>query len=159
MLEILNNLQSFFEDCYRRIHVREYAKLLGISPATASKLLTMYSKEGLLKKEKFKNYLLFYANNENREFIDLSRIYWKEKMKSLIMYLEYQLINPTVTLFGSLAKAEVKPDSDIDIAIFAHKKSITKKNFEDKLGRKIQLYWFTSFNEIKNKNLANNILN
>ena len=59
MLDILNNLGAFFEDCYRRISVREYAKIMNISPPTASKILTEYSKEGILIKEAERNYLFF----------------------------------------------------------------------------------------------------
>ena len=35
----------FFQDCYRRINVREYSRLMKISPPTASKLLSSYSQE------------------------------------------------------------------------------------------------------------------
>ena len=55
MLTIFNNLKPFFEDNYRRISVREYARIIKISPPSASKLLNNLEKEGLLTKEK-KNY-------------------------------------------------------------------------------------------------------
>ena len=74
MLDIFNKLQYFFEDCYRRINVREYAKLMKISPPTASKMLSEFQNEGLLKKEIDKGYHLFYANKENQQFIGLSRL-------------------------------------------------------------------------------------
>ena len=51
MLEIINNLAPFFEDCYRRISVREYSKIIKVSPPTASKILMEYYKEGLLKRQ------------------------------------------------------------------------------------------------------------
>ena len=35
MLNIINNLRPFIEDCYRRISVREYSRLLKVSPPTA----------------------------------------------------------------------------------------------------------------------------
>ena len=52
MLKIINNLKPFFEDCYRRINIREYSRLMKISPPTASKLLYKFNKEGLLLIEK-----------------------------------------------------------------------------------------------------------
>ncbi len=136
MLKIINSLKPFFEDCYRRINVREYAKILNISPPTSSKLLGSYYSKNLLLKHKFKNYILFYANKDNNEFIDLSRIYWKYKFKDLIEYFEKKLTSPTIVLFGSLSKAETKADSDIDLAIFSHKKDLNIENFEKKLGEK-----------------------
>jgi predicted nucleotidyltransferase len=158
MLEIINNLVPFFEDCYRRISVREYAKLVNISPPTASKLLAYYHKEGFLKKEEYRNYIFFYANKDNKQFIDFSRIYWKIKLKEIIEFANKKLLNPCMVLFGSLAKAEAKKDSDIDLAIFASKK-VDFSIFESKLKRKIQIFWFKSLKDIKSEELANNILN
>lgn len=159
MLDIFNNLSSFFEDCYRRISVREYAKLASISPPTASTMLNNYSKLNLLKKEKYRNYLFFHANNISKQFIDLSRIYWGIKLEEFLDYLEKEFASPTIVLFGSLAKAEAKSDSDVDLAVFANKKEINLKKFEAKLGRNIQIFWFKSIRNVKNKQLANNILN
>lgn len=159
MLEIINNLKPFFEDCYRRINVREYSRITKKSPPTASKLLNQFFKKGLLKKEKYLNYLFFYANKENQEFIDLSKIYWEYQLKNLIKFLENSLIDPTIVLFGSLSKAETKKDSDIDIAIFANKKELNLKKYEKQLKRNIQIFWFKSIKEIKDKELANNIIN
>ena len=159
MLKIIYNLQPFFEDCYRRINIREYAKIVKISPPTASKILSSYKKEGLLEKENYRNYIFFHANKESKQFIDLSRIYWTYKLKATTNFIKEKLINPKLILFGSLAKAETTPESDIDIAIFSPKKEIKIKNFEKKLKRKIQLFWFKSIKDIKNKELINNIIN
>lgn len=159
MLKIINGLKPFFEDCYRRINVREYAKIMGISPPTASKLLTYYNVEGLLLRERYKNYILFYANKESRDFIDLSRMYWRRKLREITSLLEKKLANPTIVLFGSLSKAEVRPDSDIDLAVFSVERVLDKKDFEKKLKRKIQIFWFESVKDIRKKELAENITN
>jgi predicted nucleotidyltransferase len=159
MLNIINNLKPFFEDCYRRINIREYSRLMKISPPTASKILFELNKEELLLIEKDRNYIFYYANKNNKIFIDLSRIYWKFKLNELTKFFSYNLTNPTIILFGSLSKAETKRDSDIDICIFGHKKELNFKNFEDKLKRKIQLFFYESIECIKNKELANNIIN
>src|SRR3989338_9813750 len=159
MLNIINNLRPFIEDCYRRISVREYSRLLKVSPPTASKILFDFNKEGLLSMEKDRNYLFYYASTNNRMFIDLSRIYWRLKLDKLIDFLIKNLTNPTIILFGSLSKAETKNDSDIDLCIIGHKKELNIKNFEDNLKRKIQLFFFSSVEDMKNKELANNIIN
>lgn len=159
MLKIINDLRPFFEDCYRRINVREYAKIIGISPPTASNLLSQYHKEGLLLKERYRKYIFFYANKDSKVFIDLARIYWREKLEELVVYLKNELVSPTIILFGSLSKAEAKPDSDVDLAVFAAKKELKLGLFEKKIKRNIQIFWFSSINNIKAEELGSSILN
>lgn len=162
MLEIINRLRPFFKDNYRRINVREYARLQKISPPTASKLLENLNKEGLLKKVRDKQYINYYANKESELFIDFSRIFWKmifDKAK-LTSHIESELLNPVIILFGSLSKAEARLDSDIDLAIFTStKKELNLHNYEKYLKRKIQLFIFQKREDVKNKELLNNILN
>jgi DNA-binding transcriptional ArsR family regulator len=159
MLNIINNLQPFFKDCYRRISVREYAKIINVSPPTASILLSSLEKEGLLLKEKDRNYLFFSANKESKSFIDLSKIYWREILSPLLLHLDSILLNPGIILFGSLSKAEVNENSDVDLAVLSKKKSINLEKFENSLKRKIQFFWFDSIDNIKDKNLKNSVLN
>lgn len=160
MLEIFNKLQPFFEDNYRRINVREYARLAKISPPSASKLLSELEKEGLLKREEEKNYIYYLANKESPLFVKLSRAYWHEKLKDITNFLEQQLVSPVIILFGSFAKAEINPNSDIDLAVFtASKKKIELATFEKKLKRKIQIFVFKDREDVKSRDLLNNILN
>lgn len=159
MLNIINNLKPFFEDCYRRINVREYSRLRKVSPPTASKILFELNKEELLLIEKDRNYIFYYANKNNKIFVDLSRIYWNLRLDNLVNFLNKILTNPTIILFGSLSKAETKNDSDIDICIIGYKKRLDFSKFETNLKRKIQLFFFSSVKDMKNKELANNIIN
>jgi len=159
MLKILNDLKSFFGDCYRRINIREYAKIMHISPPTASKLLGHYAKNGLLLKETYRNYILFHANKDSKDFIDLSRIYWRHELKELVDFIERKVTHPSIVLFGSLSKAEARTDSDIDMAIFGHKKELDTNYFEKKIKRRLQTFWFDSIKDVKNKELAKNIIN
>ena len=87
MLNIFNNLKPFFEDCYRELGVREYSRIVGISPPTASKLLKEYEKEGLVNKRKERGFLLFRANRESNVLKSLSRIYWEQKLRPLIEFI------------------------------------------------------------------------
>lgn len=162
MLEIINNLIPFFEDNYERIHVREYARRVGVSPPTASQRLKNFSTKGLLNVEEGRNIIYYYANRECSLFIDLLRMYWRTEFKKmgLIEYLEEELINPLVILFGSFSKAEISEDSDIDIVIFTPtSKELDFGRFEKRLHRKIQPFIFKSRSEVKNKELLNNFLN
>ena len=159
MLKIINDLRPFFENCYARINIRQYARFMKITPPTASALLKYYEKEGLLVREKDRNYIMFYANKSNPVFIVLSRLYWRHTLEGMLDFLTKKLANPTIILFGSLSKAETKPDSDIDIAIICDEPEIDLSQFRKKLGREIQNFWFKSLKDGKNKDLINNIIN
>ncbi len=161
MLRIFNDLSPFFEDCYRRINVREYARIMEISPPSASKLLAAFQKEGLLIKEEERNYIFYSANRESRLFVNLSRVYWLNELEKsgLLDYLENKLLAQLVILFGSLSKAEVRKESDVDLAVFGFSKSFDLERFEKKLGRKIQPFLFRRKSDIKSRELLNNISN
>ncbi len=162
MLDILKNLEVFFENNYRRISIREYSRICKISPPTASKKLNSLNKEGLLIKEMERKYIFYFANRENRVFVNLSRVYWFEKFKQtgLLDELEKNFISPVIILFGSFSKAEITERSDIDIAVFSpSEKNIELSAFEKRLKRKIQIFIFKDFLEIKNREFLNNLLN
>lgn len=160
MLKILNKLAPFFEDSYKPVSVREYARLTKVSPPTASKILKYFERAGYLQQRAERGHLLFTLHTDNEEIVDLCRLYWKWRLQKVSWAFQAKLVGASGILFGSLAKAEVKPESDIDIAIFApEKKVLDLKPFEKSLGRKLSVYWFKSFKEVKNEHLLNNILN
>jgi predicted nucleotidyltransferase len=154
MLKILNDLTPFIEDNYREYGVREYARIAGVSPPTASKTLKELGKEGILLSRNYRNLILFRANRESKTLKSLSVTYWQEKLKELSRYLSEELNYPKIILFGSLIKLEAKEDSDIDIYLDREKADIQLDSFEKKLKRKIQLHFRP---EMKNINLKNNI--
>ena len=134
MLEIISALKPFFEDNYRRINIREYARMQKVSPPTASRILSSLCSRSILKREIDKRYIYYYGDKDSGLFIDLSRIFWKIRLKKsgLLDYIAAEAINPLVILFGSLSKAEVKRDSDIDLAIFlSSNKEIVLTKCED----------------------------
>ncbi|MBI4739848.1 nucleotidyltransferase domain-containing protein [Candidatus Woesearchaeota archaeon] len=162
MLKIFNNLVPFFHDNYRRINIREYARLQRISPPSASKLLFQFEKEGLLKKEVDRRYIYFVANRENKVFVDLLRVYWYLTLKKagLVEHLEREFVQPLIVLFGSLSKAEATQESDIDIAVFsASRKKVDLVPFERRIKRTIQILTFPRSEDVKNKELLKNIMN
>jgi len=160
MLRIINELSPFFDDCYRRISVREYSKIIGVSPPTASKILNNYLNEGLLLRDDDRNYQFYYANKSNNTFIVLSRIYWSSKLNGIVEFLVNELLDPTIILFGSLSKAETTKDSDIDLAVISSSsKNLEISSFEKSQGRKIQLFYYKSLDGFKSKELLNNVVN
>jgi len=160
MLKMINSLSLFIEDCYRELGVREYSRIIKISPPTASNLLKEFEKQRLLKKRSERGFLLFRANRESPILRDLSKIYWRERLKELIENLNDKFHNPTILLFGSIIKLETKKDSDLDLVLFSKfKKDFDLRSYEKKLGRKIQVFTFKSLSNIKSKELKTNILN
>ena len=158
MLDIINRrLGVFFEDCYREYSVREYSRLVKISPPSASKILKEFEKEGLLLSRIDRRNLLFRVNGESKVMKDLSRIYWEIKLRSLLEHLEKNF--PTaIVLFGSLSKLESKENSDIDLLFLGAKKELNLEKFEKKLKRKIQVFFYESLDKI-NKELRLNVFN
>ena len=159
MLEILNNLKPFFEDCYREIGIREYARAANVSPPTASKILNNLESEGLLKKREDRNYILFRANRHDNVLKDLSRIYWRITLDKIFDSINLEFHNPSIILFGSLAKLESKRDSDIDIVILTKiNKKINLEEYEKVLNRKVHLFIIKNLDNISEE-LRNNIIN
>jgi len=154
MLEIFNNLQPFFEDVYREFSVREYARLVGLSPPTASKILKDLTKQEILIFNNKGLYLFFRANRESALFKDLSIAYWRNKLALALKDIHKDLLFKKVILFGSIAKTENTADSDVDIYVDIPRKNIELSSIEKKLQRKIQIH----FNEAsKNAHLYKNI--
>lgn len=157
MLEEINKLKLFFEDCYREISVREYSREMKISPPTASKILKEFYKQECLNMREERGFLLFRANRDSLILKGLSRVYWNLRLKELIAYLE-SFFPKAIVLFGSLSKLEAKKDSDIDILLISPKKEVNTAHFEKKLNRKIQIFSCDSIDKI-GKELRLNIIN
>jgi len=161
MLEIINSLDLFFEDCTREISIREYSRIKKIAPVTAGKILRNLVEEGLLNKREDRGYILFRINSFSFEGKKLAIIYWKNKLKELIDEINKFYNCPTIILFGSIEKCENNLGSDIDLVIISEKTTEFNKisEFEKKLKREIQLFVVGSIKDLKNKNLINNVLN
>lgn len=159
MLNIIYNLKPFIEDNYEEVGVREYSRIIKTTAPTASKMLKGFESIDLLKSRSERGYLLFRANRENDILRDLSRVYWKQRLRKVIDFLNLEFHEPTIVLFGSLSKLETKKDSDIDLAVFTKfNKKINLSKYEKVLGREIQLFVFESLSKV-NKELKINILN
>lgn len=154
MLEIFNLLAPFFEDAYRQISVREYGRIVKLSPPTASLILNKLKKEGLLLSFKQGIYLWYKSNRENFLFQGLSRLYWQQRLFELTEKLHPQVLYKKIILFGSLSKTENTLDSDIDLYIDVNKKYLNLAILEKKLHRKVQIQFKES---LMNQNLKKNI--
>lgn len=163
----LDFLVPFFEHPESRFHIREYAKLLRISPMTARRYLKALVDEELIvpKAEKIR-VKSFQANLENPLFREHKKFYTILKLWSsgLIDHLNEVFLYPPIYLFGSAAKGEDIKGSDIDLFILSEHHAEPKlERFEQLLTREIQLFVMTSqqFKRAKRANaeLINSILN
>ena len=61
-----------------------------------------YDDKGLLLIEKDRNYIFYYANKSSKDFIDLSRIYWRNQTTETIDYLNKNIHKPYSLLNSKL---------------------------------------------------------
>jgi len=164
----MNNILEFFiREPEREFHLRGLAKLAKKSPTTVSKYLELLRKEGLLKSKRKLNHLLFKANTENPLFRETKLCYNLKTLRNsgIIEYLNEEFNEPeAVILFGSYAKAQDTPASDIDILVVTTiKKDVGLKKFEKLLGHPIQLFLHSNSEidkmKTKNKELLNSWVN
>jgi predicted nucleotidyltransferase len=156
-------LEPFIREPEKEFHVRQLSKLLNKSPTTISNYLKNLEKKQILKSEKKFNHLFFKANTQNQQFKQSKLNYNLNLLHNLglIDYLIKQFNHPqAIILFGSFAKAENIPSSDIDLLIInPSKKQVNLKDFEEKTKHKIQLFVHSKKEIDKMKKSNNNLLN
>lgn len=121
----------------KRYHVREIARLTGTVAGTLHKELTRLAEAGVLVKEAVGNQVQYRANIECPIYEELSRILEKltglvreeskgkrtkmsdivEKYRSQILSLAKENGVRNVRVFGSMARNEAGPDSDLDLLV------------------------------------------
>ncbi len=163
MFNELNLLKIFFEEPTREFNVREFARILKIAPATASKQLEVLTTFGLLSQRKDRLFHFYKANLDNEFYRDVKIFYNLRKIKDsgLLDQLNDFYLKPTLVLFGSFASGLDTETSDIDLFIFSEnvKEFDKREQFQKKLKREIQIFVEKDIKHIKNKHLINNLLN
>lgn len=163
MLEKFNTLSIFFDKPTHEYNVREVARVLNISPPTASTALKKLEKSGFLKKRRERLLKLYRANIENDLYQDAKRFYTIRKIKEtgLLDAINMAYLKPTVVLFGSAAYGLDTETSDLDILIVSEKTDEfgRTEEFEKKLKRRLQFFVVRNVKDLKNKHLINNVLN
>ena len=160
-------LRWFLRSPEREFHIRQIAKIIGVTPMSARKYLLELKTEGFITeaptKFRAKNYQ---ANTDDPLFQEELRHHHIQNIirSGLLGTLNKELSLPTVIFFGSAAKGEDTSASDVDIFVLSEtKKQISLELYEKALGRRIQLFLLNSkeFDALKkkNKHLVNNIIN
>ncbi len=159
-------LTPFFKKPYELFHIREVAKLTGISHTAVRNYLIRFVKDGFLKEVSSKPYAGYTADVDSERYLLLKQYYNLEKLQQtgILKKLEQEYSFPAIVLFGSYAKGTDDEKSDIDIAIISTvKKEINITSFTKELERPVNLIIFDkkAWNETKKKNphLINSLCN
>jgi len=159
----LKVMELFFKSPYHTFHIREVARLTGLSSTGIIKIIQKLKKERLLVTKKTKNIEEIKPDFEG-QFLLMKRVYNIHSLyaSGLIPLLQQHYEMPqAIILFGSYSKGTDTEKSDIDLAIIAQKKkSADLRKFEITLARKINLHIIdvqTTDKEFKNS-LANGIV-
>lgn len=163
MFKEINNLGPLLNEPQREFNVRELARILKITPATASKKLKEFTKKDLLSYRKERTFDLYKANLESECLRDL-KVYHsitKIRQSGLIESFNQFYLKPTIVLFGSSATGYDTKESDLDLLIISpnQKEFPLKNKYEKKLKKDIQLFIVKNIKGLPNKHLINSVLN
>ena len=153
-------MQRFFDSPRKNFQMREISRITKISQPSVINYLKELVREEMLIKEKNGIYPTFRANRENEMF----RIYKKVDLllrinqAGLINYIQDSCMPDAIILFGSSSRGEDIEESDIDLFIQAPEKKLNLEKYENRLKRKITLFFEENFSRLSNE-LKNNVLN
>ena len=155
-------IEHFFKNPSSKLRVRNIEKELDLPLPSIIRYCKELEKEGILKKVHTGNVTFYTADNRNDNYLVEKRFFNIKSLyaSGLLEFFRNQLSNPVIIVFGSYALGEDAENSDIDLYIETpSKKKISLEKYEKILKRKIHLMSFESMKKVRNKDLANNILN
>lgn len=134
-----------------KLHIREIADKLNISPSSVHKLIKFLKKQNALKEIKEKNRLVIELNQENEFLIQIKKII---NFNDLINSKAYNKLKSLgkIGVYGSFANGTNDLGSDIDIWFLTNKKELELRpllrQLELELGNKVNVL-FLSDKKIK----------
>lgn len=153
--------EFYFRNPTTKLRVREIERTVNIPLPSVIKYTKELVSENILKKEGIGTTTFFTANRDKLFFLE-KKLYNLQKIynSGVIEYIQKELHNPTVILFGSFAKGEDTEESDIDIYIqTSSRKKIDLKPYFSEIGRDFQIFQHKHIKELQNTYLMNNIVN
>ncbi len=139
----LKVMELFFKYPNGSFHIREIARLTGLSPAGVIKIIKKLKKEKLLTSQKTETTEEIKPDLEGNFLIkkrlyNIYSLYDSELMEFLKKYYEYP---KAIILFGSYCNGIDNEKGDIDIGLFTTEKPMPDVNeFEKKLARKLNIH-------------------
>jgi predicted nucleotidyltransferase len=126
-------LEVFLKDPFKEIHMREIARLSGVSLNNVDNSLRLFVKDDMFKRREVSNMVFFRPNLENEELLKIFEYLELQKKKGfyiknkkiarLIQKYTEDIVDLSdkkiqlVILFGSVARGEWAKRSDIDILV------------------------------------------
>lgn len=136
-------MESFFKFPYKSFHIRELARITGLSSTGVIKIIKKLKKENLLVSKKEKIIEKIEPNFDGR-FLLMKRLYNIYSLYDcgLIDYIKkFYEFPKAMILFGSYSDGTDTEKSDIDLAVIIRSKDIPELDkFQKKLARKINIY-------------------
>ncbi|RLE47663.1 hypothetical protein DRJ25_01835 [Candidatus Woesearchaeota archaeon] len=154
--------EHFFLNPSAKLRVREIERTLKIPLPSTIRYCKELKEEHILTTKQIGKVTFYTADKTSDQYKLDKRLFNIKKLytSKIIDCLRQEFSNPPIILFGSYSKGEDIETSDIDLYIETpSQKEPSLKNFEKKLHRKIQIFKSKDIQNIKNKHLANNILN
>ena len=154
--------QYFFMNPTAKLRVRQIERELKLPLPSVIRYCKELEKEGILKKTAVSGITVYSADRSLKRYLMEKKLFnFKLLFESgLVDYLVEEFHNPTIVVFGSYARGEDVESSDVDIYIETpSNKRINLEKYEKILNKNIQIFVHKNINEIKNKELANSILN
>lgn len=152
----------FFLNPTIRLRVRQIEREIKIPLPSVIRYTKELEKEGILKSDIIAKVKLYSADRTSKHFLLEKKLFNLKYLVSsgLIDYIITELSNPGIIVYGSFSKGEDTEESDIDLYLESPSKTeINIEIFEKKIQRKVQVFIYKNIHDIKNKNLANNIIN
>ena len=139
----LKIMELFFKSPYKSFHIREIARLTGLSSTGVIKIIKRLKREKLLVSRKSNN-IEEIKPDFNGRFLLMKRLYniYSLYDSGFVDFIKsYYEMPQSIILFGSYSSGTDTEKSDIDLAVISSKKDIPNFNkFENKLSRKINLH-------------------
>ena len=139
----LKVMELFFKYPYRTFHIRELARLTGLSSTGIIKIVARLKRERMIITKKTKNIEEVKPDFEGR-FLLMKRLYniYSLYDSNVIANIkDFYEMPKAIILFGSYSEGTDTEKSDIDIAVITKNKNLPDiKKFEGKLARKISIH-------------------
>jgi len=156
--------EVFFSFPTKEHTLKDVSNRVKIAHTSVKQNLNNLVKIGLIKqrieKKGKRRFPTYKANKDDKLFIQYKRMYNLQSImeSGIIQYMEEKLMPKCIVMFGSFQRGEDTEESDIDLFIESKKKDIQLKQFEKKVGRKIEIHFKEYFISYP-KELKNNIIN
>ncbi|MEK6825326.1 MAG: nucleotidyltransferase domain-containing protein [Nanoarchaeota archaeon] len=123
-------LQFFLKHPSQEVYLREYGRILKISPNSAQRFLNSFVAQGYLLEQRKGHLRFFKANTESIVFRQAKVLFsLQELQKSGIIGLLKNHGVTHVVLFGSVAQGTDDEQSDIDVVVITPSKQEVRKYF------------------------------